>query len=104
MSKYLFVYQGGGAPATEEEGKQAMQARQQWFASMGGDVIDGGSPVGLSTTVNSDGTVVDHGGANPTTGYSVVEAKDVADAIAKARGCPILASGRSVELAETFVP
>ena len=74
MAKYLFVYHGGG------------------------------NPVGQSTTVQADGSVVDNGGSNPTTGYSVIEAKDLKDAIAKAKGCPILASGGSVEVAETFDP
>ena len=104
MPKYLFVYHGGGKPTSAEAGKQAMEAWGKWFASMGGDVVDGGNPVGVSTTVNRDGSVVGNGGANPATGYSVVEAKDVNDAIAKAKGCPILAGGGSVELAETFAP
>ena len=104
MPKYLFVYHGGTPPATEEAGKQAMEAWGKWFGAMGSDVVDGGNPVGPSTTVASDGRVVNDGGANPAAGYSVVEAKDLDDAIAKARGCPILADGGSVELAETFEP
>ncbi len=104
MSKYLFVYHGGSPPESEEAGKQAMEAWGKWFGSMGADVVDGGNPVGQSTTVGSDGSVASDGGANPATGYSVVEAKDLDDAIAKARGCPILSSGGSVELAETFDP
>lgn len=102
MPKYLFVYHGGSAPRSEEEGKKAMAAWGQWFGSMGKDVIDGGNPVGPSTTVAGDGNVVNNGGANPAAGYSLVEAKDVNDAVAKAKGCPILAGGGSVELAETF--
>jgi hypothetical protein len=104
MAKYLFVYHGGSAPASEEEGRQAMEAWGEWFASMGSDVIDGGNPIGPSTTVLSDGSVVGNGGANPAAGYSLVEAANVDDAIAKARGCPILSGGGSVELAETFEP
>jgi len=104
MPRYLFVYHGGSKPASEAEGKQSMEAWGKWFGSMGSDVIDGGNPVGDSTTVHSDGRVAGDGGSNPTTGYSVVEARDLEDAIAKARGCPILAGGGSVELAETFDP
>ncbi len=104
MPKYLLVYHGGGKPESEAEGQQAMEAWGSWFASMGADVVDGGNPVGRSTTVNSDGSVAEHGGANPATGYSVMQADDLSAAIAKARGCPILASGGSVELAETFDP
>lgn len=104
MGRFLFVYHGGGKPETEEGGQKAMEAWGNWFASMGDDVVDGGRPVGLSTTVTSDGSVVGDGGANPVTGYSVVDAKDLNDAIAKAKGCPILSSGGSVEIAETFEP
>ena len=104
MPKYLFVYHGGGMPDTEEEGRKAMEAWGQWFASIGDKVVDGGNPVGQSTTVKSDGSVVNDGGANPTTGYGVFEAKNVDEAIAMAKGCPILTDGGSVELAETFDP
>lgn len=102
MAKYLLVYHGGSKPGSEEEVKQVMDAWGQWFASMGADVIDGGNPVGPSTTVNSDGSVAGNGGANPASGYSLIEAGNVDEAIAKARGCPILAAGGSIELAETF--
>ena len=35
MSKYVFIYHGGGTPATPEEGKKAMDAWGAWFGSMG---------------------------------------------------------------------
>ena len=102
MAKYLFVYHGGGAPETEEEQRSVMDAWGAWLGGMGAAVIDGGNPVGKSTTVHPDGTVSDDGGANPTSGYSLVEAANVADAIRKARGCPILTAGGSIELAQAF--
>ena len=40
------------------------------------------------------------GFANPATGYGLFEAADLDDALAKAKGCPILQAGGSVELAE----
>ena len=101
MAKYLFVYHGGQKPDSEEEVAKVMDAWGQWLGSMGGDVVDGGNPVGMSTTVTS-ANVVNDGGANPASGYSLVEAADYDDAVAKAKGCPILESGGSVELAEAF--
>lgn len=71
--------------------------------SMGAAVVDGGSPVGMSRTVNPDGSVMDNGGSNPASGYGLFEAADIDDAIAKAKGCPILPAGGSVELAESIV-
>lgn len=102
MAKYLFVYHGGKKPESEAETARVMNAWGEWLGSMGADVIDGGNPVGKSSTVNSDGSVSDNGGANPVSGYSLVEAKDLADATRKAKGCPVLGSGGSVELAEAF--
>jgi len=102
MAKYLFVYHGGGAPQTKEAQAKAMDAWGSWFGSMGADVIDGGHPIGKSTTVKGDGSVVNNGGANPTSGYSVIEAKTLDDAITKAKRCPILESGGSIELAQTL--
>jgi hypothetical protein len=102
MSKYLFVYHGGSHPGTDEEVAAVMDAWGQWMGGMGAAVVDGGNPVGMSTTVNSDGSVVDNGGSNPTSGYGIFEASDLDDAVAKAKGCPILPAGGSIELAEVI--
>ncbi len=102
MAKYLFVYHGGENPETEEEVAKVMDAWGQWLDSMGGDVVDGGNPVGMSMTVNSDGSTTDDGGSNPASGYSLIEASSVDDAVTKAQGCPILQSGGSIELAEAI--
>ena len=102
MAKYLFVYHGGSHPETEEEVAAVMDAWGQWFGSMGSAVVDGGNPVGMSSTVNSDGSVSNDGGANPASGYSLIEAANVDEAIEKAKGCPVLPSGGTVEVAEAI--
>ena len=102
MAKYLFVYHGGGKAESEQELAKSLDAWGSWFGSMGAAVIDGGNPVGQSSTVKSDGSVSSNGGANPASGYSLIEAKDLDDAVAKARGCPILSVGGSIELAEAI--
>jgi len=100
MAKYLFVYHGGKKPQSEAEVAAVMDAWGSWLGGMGAAVIDGGNPVGKSTTVHGNGTVTNDGGSNPVSGYGMFEARDVQDAIAKAKGCPILKDGGSVELAE----
>jgi hypothetical protein len=102
MAKYLYVYHGGSVPETKEAQAKVMAAWGQWFGSLGKAVIDGGNPVGKSSTVRSDGSVAKDGGANPTSGYSLIEARDLDDALAKAKGCPILAAGGSVEVAQAL--
>lgn len=102
MAKYLFVYHGGTNPETEEEVAKVMDAWGNWLGSMGAAVIDGGNPVGLSKTVHPDGSVTNDGGANPVSGYSLIEATDDDDAVAKAKGCPHLEDGGTIEVAEAM--
>jgi hypothetical protein len=102
MAKYLFVYHGGDHPETEAEVAEVLDAWGQWLGSMGSAVIDGGNPVGLSSTVHPDGSVTSDGGSNPSSGYGLFEASDMDDAVAKAKKCPILAAGGSIEVAEAL--
>jgi hypothetical protein len=102
MTKYLFVYHGGRKPDSAEAAATAMDAWGQWFGKLGSAVVDGGNPVGQSSTVNSDGSVVADGGSNPASGYSLIEAASLDDALAKAKGCPLIGNGGSVEVAEAL--
>lgn len=103
MAKYLFVYHGGGKmPSDEATRQQAMAAWGNWFGSMGKAVINGGNPVGKSWTVKSGGAVTKDGGANPASGFSLIEAGDYDAAARLAGGCPLLANGGSVEIAEVM--
>ncbi|MEM6886537.1 MAG: hypothetical protein AAF636_00215 [Pseudomonadota bacterium] len=99
MPQFIYVYHGGKTPETEEEGKQEMAAWEKWFEGMGAAVVIPGNPVGMSKTVSASG-VEDHGGANPISGSTVVDAADIDGATEMAKGCPILtdASG-SIEVA-----
>ena len=101
MAKYLFVYHGGSRPESKEAEAHVMAAWGQWFGSMGKSVIDGGNPVGKSWTVKGSSVTKD-GGANPASGYSLIEAKDYDEAVARAKGCPLLSAGGSVEIAQAM--
>jgi hypothetical protein len=102
MAKYLFVYHGAGRPETKEAQAKAMAAWGTWFGSMGKALINGGNPVGKSWTVKAKGAVTKDGGANPVSGYSLIEAKDYDAAVVVAKGCPVLEGGGSVEVAEVL--
>ncbi len=102
MTKYVLAYHGGGMPDTPEEGQKVMAAWGAWMGGLGSALVDPGNPTGLARTVAKDGRVSDGGGANPITGYSIVEAPSLDAAAKLAATCPILAAGGSVEVAETF--
>lgn len=99
MTKYLFVYHGGSVSTTPAEQARVMDLWGRWFGAMGAAVVDGGNPVGQSHTVLPSGAVAAHGGANPASGYSIVQAASLEAALAHAKGCPILQAGGSVEVA-----
>jgi hypothetical protein len=88
-------------PETPEEGAKVMKAWTDWFGVLGQAVVDGGNPVSQVRTIAANGSVSD-GGVNPSTGYSVIKADSLDAAVALAKGCPVLAGGASVEVAETF--
>jgi hypothetical protein len=85
MGKFVFVYKGGGMAESEEEQKRVMDAWMAWFGELGAAVVDGGNPFGASAAVGGGSTL----GA---TGYSIVDAASLDDALALAGGCPILSS------------
>lgn len=102
MPKYVFTYHGGsGMPESEAEQAQIMEAWGAWFGTLGEAIVDGGNPTSQVMTVASDGSSSE-GGPNPITGYSIVNAADIGSAVKMAQGCPVLAGGGNVEVAETI--
>ena len=102
MAKYLLVYHGGGMAEGEEAQAKVMAAWGAWFQSLGPALADGGNPIAQTKTIAANGSVSDGGGANAASGYSLIEADSLDAAVGLAKGCPVLESGASIEVAETF--
>jgi hypothetical protein len=100
MANYVLAYQGGSIPETEAEGQQVMEQWMSWFGVLGEAVVDGGSPFGPSATVDADGSVSDGGAHTALTGYSIIAAESLSEACGKAKGCPVLGSGGTVDVYE----
>jgi hypothetical protein len=101
MAKFVLAYKGGGMGGTPEEQQKMMEAWMNWFGSLGESVVDGGNPFGPSASMASNGAVSD-GGKSALTGYSIISADNLTDACNKAKGCPVLASGGSIEVYEAM--
>ena len=100
MGKYVLVFKGGGMAATEEERNAAMAAWGAWFGGLGDSVVDMGNPFAGSAAVSASGG---NGAAGSgLTGYTILSAASLDDAVAKARGCPIFDSGGDVDVYETL--
>jgi hypothetical protein len=102
MAKYLLVYHGGSMPEGEAAQSTVMAAWGTWFQKLGPALADGGNPTSQAKTIAGDGSVSAGGGANPATGYSLIEADNLDAAVELAKGCPVLGGGASIEVAETF--
>jgi len=101
MAKFLYVYHGSGKmPTSEAERKAMTDAWTGWFGKLGSAVVDPGNPVGMSKTVLPGGKISANGADHAVTGYSIVEAKSLDDAIKMAKDCPQLAAKGTVEVAE----
>ncbi|MGE0046860.1 MAG: hypothetical protein AB7J28_08380 [Hyphomonadaceae bacterium] len=94
MKKFVYLYAGGSAPENAEDGKAVMDAWMAYFAKMGDRIVDGGAPLGDRRSV----------GAAPksaSTGYSIVMANTLEEAVALTDGHPHLRFGGAIEVCET---
>lgn len=99
MTNYLLLYVGGQMPQGDAEVAKVMQAWGAWFQGLGDSVVDQGNPFsGTARTIGADGHVKD--GAGSASGYSVIKANSIDDAVAKSKGCPVLLGGATISVYE----
>lgn len=99
MPKFLFIYHGGKAPESDAEIQVEIAKWIKWIGDHEGSFVDPGNPVGKSATVSAAG-VINNGGPDPAAGYSIVQAVDLATAIAIAKVSPALADDGRIEIAQ----
>lgn len=94
MSSYMLVYKGEATDMSEmtpEEGQAVMAKWGAWMEKVGPALKDIGSPFGPASSVVDDGS---SGAAGSFTGYSIVEADDMAAAQQLTDGHPYLSEGQ----------
>jgi len=100
MPRFIFAYHGGTTPSDPTEIERVIGLWNDWYAQMGDSLMDDGGPCGRSWTVNGSG-ISEGGGANPLTGYTIVEVADQNEANQLAKGCPLVGDhSGSVEVCE----
>jgi len=103
MANFLLVYTGGGMPASDAERKKVMDAWGAWFGRLGAAVVDPGNPIGpKAKSISSDGSVHDGAVGTAASGYSILKADSLNQAVELAKGCPVLESGAKISVYETF--
>lgn len=95
MKKFVLLSVGYTEP-TPEIG----EAWGKWFERIGDRIIDGGSPFAAGKEVSKDGGVKDLPlGLDATTGYLMINAEDMDEAVKIAQDCPSITSMRVYEAA-----
>lgn len=92
MSEYIIAYLGGRQPASPEEGAKHMEKWKAWLGGLGDAVVNPGTPMKNSRIVSSDGVSEDCG-PNVLTGFSIVQADSLDEALEMAKACPFLDIG-----------
>jgi len=101
MANFLLLYKGGGMPQTDEDKKKVMDAWGEWMKACGDNLVDAGNPCSNSKTVTKEGESDVAG--DKVTGYSVIRANSMEDAIKAAKMVPLVVDGTgSCDVYETF--
>ena len=80
-----------------------MAAFQAWAASVGGNMIDPGAPLGLSKVVTSDG-VTDGAATGKLGGYTLITAGSLDDAAKIVQDHPFVGRGGALQVSEAVSP
>lgn len=98
MTQYIIVYLGGNQPATPEEGKQHFEKYKAWLSSLGDAAVSPANPLKDTKTVNPDGSVT--AASTTMSGYTIIDASSMDEALGIAKACPFLEVGGSLEVSE----
>jgi hypothetical protein len=96
VSEFVFLYRGGGRSESPSEGEKVMQRWTAWLQKLGqeGHLKDRGQPLEREgKVVRAKGRTITDGpyaeSKDIVGGYTLIEAKDLAQAAELAGGCPI---------------
>ena len=102
MPTYLITYHGGpGMPTDPGAAQQMLAAFQAWVAGTGDAMRDPGAPLGAAKTVSAS-SVGDGQAEAAVSGYSVIEAPTLDDAVELVRDHPFLTRGGTLQVSESL--
>lgn len=94
MKKFMFLSVGFEPPTPE-----IAAAWQKWFEMLADHLVDGGSPFGVAREITHDGIRELPLGRDSITGYCLINAENMDEAVALAQECPIITGIRVYEAA-----
>jgi len=103
MANFLLLYSGGKMPETATAQAASLQEWGAWYGGLGSATVDGGNPFlpGVKS-VHVDGSVTEGPIGSQASGYSILKADSLDEAVTMAKGCPLLQMGGEISVYETF--
>ncbi|WP_412068017.1 hypothetical protein [Rubrivirga sp. IMCC43871] len=98
MPQFFLAYHGGTMPETQEARDALMARWGAWMAEVGPALDPNGAPLGALHTVTDGGTTAT-ADADPMTGFNMLTAASLDDALALIAGHPHLDDG-TIRIAE----
>ena len=105
MSEFTFLFRGRDTSASPEQMQKNLQKWVAWFRELGekGHIKYPGHPLeGTGKVVRGKQKTVHDGpyaeAKDIVNGFTLIEAKDLSQAVELSKGCPILEVGGSVEV------
>lgn len=102
MTNFVLIYTGGTIPESQEEQAKVMADWGAWYEKLGASIADGGNPFSVSKHVTEAGVIDGPASSPPATGYTVISADSMDDALAKVKDHPHIKHGGQVSVYETF--
>lgn len=101
MRKFVLFYYGSPQFASAEEAQAHRKRWEKWAAALGSAIVEKGIPVGATRSVTRSGAQ-DAKTELPLTGYTVVQAASMEEAVAMTKKCPFVEDGGRMDVAEAM--
>jgi len=101
MPTFVLAYHGGRRFKTREEGAAHKINWNAWVEDLGEMVIEPSRFFGQSSTISAEG-VAEDGGTNPISGITILQAETIEAVLEKAKACPHVNIGGTIEVAEAM--
>lgn len=99
MAKFMLVYLGGNHPKNPEEGQKHFEEYRKWLMSLGDSVVSAANPLKDTYVIHPDGKK-EEGSTTRMSGFSILEADTIEEAVKMAEACPFKDIGGTLEVSE----
>ncbi len=88
-------------PANEAERQSITGDWMAWYSKLGKAIVDQGNPfTPMAKNISTDGRISDGPIGTLATGYSIIKANSLDEAVRIAQGCPALKGGSRISVYE----